>query len=152
METMRIQVDTDRGRKVRLLGWFYECVFCWFYQRSWWMRCVCGRLCIQPRPRLVCRLIGHWFGIPRWLCFHSIVPFSAPAFSRCAQLFHIFPPQQAAAGLSLEAPASGQQAFRDFSLLAGDFILLCFSLEPSGQSLFNVMAVYLTKSRRSGQF
>lgn len=37
-------------------------------------------------------------------------------------------------------------------ILAGDFISLCFSLEPSGQSLFNVMAVYFNKPHRFGRF
>lgn len=42
-----------------------------------------------------------------------------------AQLFCIFPPQRAASGPSFKAPApaAGQRAFRDFSLLAGDFRL-----------------------------
>lgn len=42
-----------------------------------------------------------------------------------AQLFCIFPPQRAASGPSFKAPApaAGQRAFRDFSLLARDFIL-----------------------------
>lgn len=132
------------------------------------MRCVCRRLYFQSRLRLLCGMIGHWFGSyawpsPRW---QSAAPGSVstpschprlcclPCFLRSAQLFCIFPPQQAAAGLSLKAPArvSGQRAFRDFSLLARDFRLLCFSLEPSGQSLFNVMAVYFNKSHRFGQF
>lgn len=174
METTQTQVDMDRDRKVRWLGRFYECVFCHMDQSSGGFTKGPGKRSVFVGgytssqgpglqndwsliwdPRSAVSTVTVW---PR-LCFHSIMPSSAvsssaAAFSRSVQLFCIFPPQQAAAGPSLKAPApaSGQRAFRDFSLLAGDFILLYFSLEPSGQSLFNVMAVYFNKSHRFSQF
>lgn len=175
VDTRRTQVDMDRDRKVRMLGRFYECVFCLMDQSSAgftqgpgkWGVFVGGctssqgsgyyaEWLVTDLGATLGRLHGDRVRLPALFPLHHAILNCVvyPAFLRSAQLFCIFPPQQAAAGLILKAPArvSGQRAFRDFSLLARDFKLLCFSLEPSGQSLFNVMAVYFNKSHRFGQF
>lgn len=154
METMQTQIETVN---CACLNGFYECVFCHVDQSSaGFTKGPVNEACLWE----VVLPVTDWGLTLSSLhgdCFHSIVPSSAVSFTAPA-FFEVMPSCSASSLLkqlqlaSAAARASGQGAFCDFSLLAGDFLLLCFSLEPSGQSLFNVMAVYFNKSHRFGQF
>lgn len=145
----------DRGRKVRLLG-FYGCLFCHMDQSSAGFSKGSAKWSVFVwRPGLLSRVIGHWLGClhgdGRWPLALVSTPSCHPHccscfFKVCPAVLHLRS-STSCSWPQFKAPAGHQD-----SQLSVDLRLLRFSLEPSGHSLFNVMAVNFNKSHRYGQF